>query len=43
MPAHGDMSVSPPPLLQVAAFWIQLAVAVLKVPPVTAFPDQFEE
>jgi hypothetical protein len=30
------MSVSPSPLLQVAAFWIQLAVAVVKVPPVTA-------
>jgi len=30
------MSVEPSPLVHVTAFWIQLAVAVVNVPPVTA-------
>lgn len=36
IPTHGDMSVEPSPLVHVTAFWIQLAVAVVNVPPVTA-------
>src|SRR5579862_6104268 len=43
MPTQGDMSVWPPPLEQVMALWTQLADTLLKVLPVTAYPDQLLE